>query len=215
MYLLTPLTWVHTLQMDGILVISLCLIELLPTMTIGIEVATPRVEEHLTGPGSHITHVHTTGNTGIETTVGKGTAPVLMHVHCQEVLFATQFDEGLLLVGELHILAVVPSILVNRKRVHHLVIFICFIIPVIYLITCLLEHQHAIDIIFAGSIVVATCQIYITREELCGAEGTAEVNVGHDIKGGPTVRGTTIVVLIAAEWSGVNLPLDGLVGLVV
>ena len=158
-------------------------------------VAAGVVEEHLALPRCGVAHVETTLQLGVETAVGVSAAPVLMHVEGENVLFAAELDESLLLVGQLDVLGIVPS-------VDDVAVVVCFL-------TCASENGVAVEDVLAGSIVVTASQIDGAGKEPVGREGAAHVDVGHDAAGCPLVGAAAAKRFIAAEGGSVLFPYDG------
>ena len=122
---------------EGVFVAFLCLIECRPRV-LGVVagrleipvVATIAIEEHLAFPRFCVTHVETALNPGVETTVGKRAAPVLVNVEGNQVLLAVELDECFLLVSQQNVLVIVPAV-------------------------GNFENEFAVDVILSRSIIVA------------------------------------------------------------
>ena len=123
-----------------------------------------------------------------------------MNVEGKYVLLAVQLDESLLLVGQLDVLGIVPTVaVVNQTSV---------VVPFSF-VACAGEDGVAVEDILAGSIVVAASQIDGTGKELVGREGAAYIDVSNDAAGCPLVRGTAAPGIVRAVGSCVFFPEDG------
>ena len=131
-----------------------------------------------------------------------------MYVHGQEVLLTAQLDEALLLVGELHILVLVPGVLVDGLLVGFAGDGVHLFLIVVHFEACLRPYQLAVEIVLAGGVVVAACQVHVAREQHVGAEGAADVDVGHVVEGGPLVAGYPVPFGVVGEGCVVVFPYD-------
>ena len=158
------------------------------------------VEEYFAFPRRGVTHVEAALNLGVETTVGKGAAPVLVNVESNEVLFSIQLDEFLLLIGQLDVFAVVPAV-----GIVDVTLVVC---PFAF-VTGLLEHEHAVDVVFAGSIIVTASQEDRAGKQLVGRECATHIDVGHDAVASPLIGRLSSPCCVAAEGSCVLFPVNG------
>ena len=160
-----------------------------------VVVATGIVKEYLAFPGCGVTHVEAAFHLGVETAVGKGTAPVLVNVEGNQVLLAIQLDESLLLFGQQNVFGIVPS-------VDDVAGLVC-------LITCAFINKLAVEVVLGGGVVVSAGQIDGTGKQLVGGEGTANIDVSHNAFAGPLIGGTSVERRISTEGGCVLLPHDG------
>ena len=158
------------------------------------------VEEYFAFPRCGVTHVEAALQLGVEAAVCIGTAPVLVNVEGYGVLFAVELDEFLLLIGQLDVFAVVPTVGI---------VDVALVVCPFTFVTGLLEHEHAVDVVLAGSIVVAASQEDGAGEQLVGRECAAHIDVGHDAVTSPLVGAAAAKCFVAAEGSSVLFPVNG------
>ena len=179
-----------------------------------IVVTSIRVEDYLTLPRLHITHLQSALYHCVETAVGKGTAPILVNVNSNYILLTAYTDKVLLLVGQLVNLIVVPSVLVALNRIDWLTdvitILILFIDIVIMVdvVTGSLPYEDTVDVILSRSIVVTASQINIAGKHAGGSEGTTEIDVGNLAVSSPAERFHAVPCFVAAERSLLVFPVE-------
>ena len=165
-----------------------------------MQVSADIVEEYFAFPGCGVTHVEAALNLGVETTVGKGAAPVLVNMESNNILFAIQFDKFLLLIGQLDVFSIVPTVCV---------VDVAITVGPFSFVASALEHELAVDVVFAGSIIVTASQEDRAGEQLVGRECAAHIDVGHDAVASPLIGRLSSPRCVAAEGSGVLFPVNG------